>query len=136
MRSASLILSLTLCAAAIFFWIRSYQAPWSTDIVLAGQLGPKGGVEDGTEWIWTISSAEGIYEIRPRYSFYSWPTPYWKLIVLTLVIPEKCLRRRVRAVMAQRRIARRGLCPTCNFDLRATPHRCPECGVSPSRTSV
>jgi hypothetical protein len=54
--------------------------------------------------------------------------PYWILSTITLLLPALAAivaRRRRRAQRAQ------GLCPSCGYDLRATPHRCPECGAVP-----
>jgi hypothetical protein len=51
--------------------------------------------------------------------------PLWSILVVSLVLPVGCLGRYRRA--ATRR--RRGRCPACGYDCRATPDRCPECGT-------
>ena len=51
--------------------------------------------------------------------------PYWFVAMLTAIHPA-CLG--VRWYSSHRRHAR-GLCPSCGYDLRATPGRCPECGT-------
>jgi hypothetical protein len=55
--------------------------------------------------------------------------PLWMPVVITAAFPLLTVRR-----MAYRAAARRrGLCPRCGYDLRATPDRCPECGEAPAR---
>lgn len=52
--------------------------------------------------------------------------PFWSLLALSGILPMWLVLR-----FTLRRIRRRhqeGLCPTCGYDLRATPRQCPECG--------
>jgi 4-amino-4-deoxy-L-arabinose transferase-like glycosyltransferase len=51
--------------------------------------------------------------------------PHWSVVALFTVLPLTCFHRHAR---------RRGLCPHCGYDLRATPDRCPECGVEPKNS--
>jgi hypothetical protein len=56
-------------------------------------------------------------------------TPDWCPAVATFVAPALSARRLLHA----RRRKRRGLCPACGYDLRATPGRCPECGTAAAK---
>ena len=51
--------------------------------------------------------------------------PLW-LIVLALVAPVALGRRALRSSLRRAR----GLCLSCGYDLRASPGRCPECGMA------
>lgn len=55
--------------------------------------------------------------------------PAWVGMLGLLTLP---VLQAVSVVRAQRH-GREGLCPSCGYDMRATPDRCPECGVVPAR---
>jgi hypothetical protein len=60
-----------------------------------------------------------------RYGRWAFVWPHWFPLVLTSIFPGIWWRRR------HSRSGRyaRGLCPSCGYDVRATPDRCPECGT-------
>jgi hypothetical protein len=65
-------------------------------------------------------------EGRPHPSAYAWQyvVPYWAILPPVMILPAIRVVRHFR----RRRAVTIGLCPTCGYDLRATPDRCPECG--------
>jgi hypothetical protein len=88
---------------------------------------------DAPEWIawtgfdWKIREGEGG---RPNGEYWSnrdifIAIPYWLLVVLSGG-SGWLIGRRIRL---KRRRRRKGLCVACGYDIRATPHRCPECGA-------
>ncbi|HEX4792473.1 MAG TPA: hypothetical protein VH370_01710 [Humisphaera sp.] len=56
--------------------------------------------------------------------------PHWLAMVLLLIWPTISL---TRYLMYGPRFEV-GHCPTCGYDLRASPGRCPECGAAPATT--
>ena len=64
-----------------------------------------------------------------------WKGPEWGGAVIFAIVVAASVAYRVALVRRGLRKRRRelgGLCLSCGYDLRATPGRCPECGVAPS----
>jgi len=57
--------------------------------------------------------------------------PSWFVALLTLTTPAAWSLARVRRQRTRKRLDA-GRCLTCGYDLRATPDRCPECGLVPA----
>jgi hypothetical protein len=58
--------------------------------------------------------------------------PRWSVIVIIALfaVPPVV---RARSYWQRRRAVREGHCAVCNYDLRASPERCPECGTAVAR---
>jgi hypothetical protein len=97
---------------------------------------------------WAHTYSRGFLGFRPL-SYERWPTadedpvhaaygvvlPHWTLVLLCVAWPSGRALLRLRNSTRRAGQAARALCPTCGYDLRATPGRCPECGKSAAPTT-
>jgi len=157
-------LSLVLCVAMVVAWVRSYWRTDCVTYVAGNQgryvstgvLCEMGAIATGSSALPSrISRANGLYwetgtakgsELpseswwnRRGFSLHAWDgqdwlvgVPCWLVVISTGVLPAVRL-----WLCRQNRLARRrGLCPTCGYDLRASKDRCPECGTPiPAQTA-
>jgi hypothetical protein len=112
--------------------VQAYAA-WAAGWVRAGHradawngAGISAGRAQGHDWASSLSAPGGVPRADRRY--YWLILPCWMAAALFALLPAH----RTRAMLRRRRAAGRaklGLCPSCGYDLRATPERCPECGT-------
>jgi hypothetical protein len=146
-------LSLLLCVAAVGVWVKSF---WLADSITLRRISPQAGLMEERSVLSTrgrVAFARDQWQIHP--GFYASPADMQKLVDQaglshTSIRPEMRLPLAVRYVVPHwvvppvfaalpmaylwrrsrdQRRSRTGLCPTCGYDLRASPERCPECGA-------
>jgi hypothetical protein len=66
----------------------------------------------------------------PSYRVWVIVVPYWFLLLITGLLPLRCVFLMRGRWRREKRLAR-GQCEHCGYDLRGTPDRCPECGAVP-----
>jgi len=74
--------------------------------------------------VWFSSQFRARGALRPEFHV-GVSLPHWFMILLLAGMSLACWR------VSRRRPVPNGLCPSCGYDLRATPNRCPECGHIP-----
>jgi hypothetical protein len=141
-------LSLLLCLCFAALWVRSYFTPDALayhyiehgHLAIASIHSYDGhiGIEGQGHWLDPANpnSPQLGFSLRSGPSFWlpsGWDPratiPHWHLLIYTGVLPLWwCIRRYISLPALQNRRRKRGLCPACGYDLRASRDLCPECG--------
>jgi hypothetical protein len=160
LRASLVILSLLLCIASIVFWIRSHRvggifhlSPFPNKWSLATSYGtlwlycdmplnPPHRIGNFERSFWGFGTSErqeirnydpvkppGKIEYGTHIKGYF--VPLWFCAILFAILPLLQLHSLARL----RRRRKKGLCVNCGYDLRASGNQCPECGMTPRRST-
>ena len=101
--------------------------PYGDPAVIGGRQGrtrTRWGVSSTERWFQAPVSGGGFVPGSTR----SYTAPIWPLTLASAVLPV--IAARAMLLRRRERVRRqRGLGPSCNYDVRATPNRCPERGT-------
>ena len=125
-------LSLLLFVAVYVVWFesrdrsKSVALPWCNASAQAGYVSLYGTTYTPGEAHYGFLGFSFVRTHRTYTASWEVRAPLWLFALATAAAPALKWRKRVGR---QRRQAD-GLCPSCGYDLRATPERCPECGAT------
>jgi hypothetical protein len=150
-------LSLLLCAAVCVLWAVSLHPAVDYRHYVALGRDARAAVSDGRLSLYNtdLPYNGGVIAISPSTGpspwpvsrgcnfpvyvrHFRWPTHSIWVVTVPLYLPMLLFALlpllRLRAAL---RHGKRGpdLCPACDYDLRATPDKCPECGATPARST-
>ena len=132
-------LSLLLCVAVAVLWFQTHSSLWNVSNHFLGGSPSELMVYRGQilfYW-WHRGWYSGWPGAPWRYggfyytnrNFLGISIPLWSIVLVFSIVQLVWL------ISWKRKEVKRGLglCPTCGYDLRATPERCPECGTVPEK---
>ena len=109
---------------------REWEIPISGSILNQMGFVVARGIERGP---WTqphraFTNLNPVPYLSRNSTFHTVMLPHWFVLLLLLAFTWPAARRLVRQRIQSRRL-HHGLCGHCGYDCRATPNRCPECGM-------
>jgi hypothetical protein len=116
----------------VYYYLRQLVIPARAEMEFGHHADRPAGEVDGYRWPkermsthLTLLGTDYRRGAGPSFIIRFLTVPYPIIFALTLLPPALWFRRRRLTL----RRANASLCPTCGYDLRATPDRCPECGA-------